>query len=144
MLTWSAPEGADSNFILSTRQDIPINALGPTSGKSFLEKGRYTDVSIIATGPWTITITPAPPRPQRKTFVFSGVDGMNLPSFVLKKGAKVKWSAPDGADSNFILSTDQDLVVNALGPVKGKSYMSPGLYTGVSVTATGPWTIRVG
>src|SRR6266496_1630918 len=53
-IVWRCPGCGGSNFIISTNQDIPVNALGPTSGRSFLRKGRYTRVSVSASGVWVI------------------------------------------------------------------------------------------
>ena len=55
-MIWSCAGCKGSNFVFSTDSDIPVNALGPVKGKSFLEKGRYTGVSVMATGPWKIII----------------------------------------------------------------------------------------
>jgi hypothetical protein len=142
-ISWRCGGCAGSNFVLSTRQDIPVNSLGPTSGKSFLPKGRYTGVSVIASGPWTITMSPAPKRPVRGSYVLTGVGGQNLAPFTLMHDSDVTWSCAGCRGSNFVLSTAQDIPVNALGPTSGKSFLEKGRYTRVSVTATGPWKIVI-
>jgi hypothetical protein len=142
-IVWRCSGCAGSNFVFSTRQDIPVNALGPTSGKSFLPKGRYTGISVIATGPWTITLSPAPKRPLRASYTLTGVGGQNVAPFTLTHDSDVIWSCAGCRGSNFVLSTAQDIPVNALGPVKGKSFLEKGRYTDVSVMATGPWKIVI-
>ncbi len=142
-IVWRCPGCTDSNFIFSTNQDIPVNALGPTSGRSFLKKGRYTRVSVSGSGAWTITLTAAAARPVRSSYILKGEDGMNVAPFTLTHGSNIVWSCPRCAGSNFIVSTDQDIPVNALGPTHGSSFLERGRYTGVSVTASGPWTITI-
>jgi hypothetical protein len=141
---WSCPGCSGSNFIFSTSQDIPVNALGPTRGRSFLERGRYTHVSISATGRWTITIKPTRPRPVRSRYVLTGVDSMNVKPFTLTHGSNLRWTCRRCRGSNFIISTDQDIPVNALGPTKGRSFLEKGRYTGVNISATGLWKIIIG
>jgi hypothetical protein len=140
-IVWSCPGCGGSNFALSTNQDIPINALGPTHGRSFLERGRYTGVSVMASGSWRITMTPARQVPVRRSYRFTGVDSVNLRPFTLTHGSDIFWSCPRCRGSNFAISTDQDIPVNALGPIHGRSYLERGRYTGVNVMASGPWTI---
>lgn len=140
-VSWRCAGCAGSNFAFSTNQDVPVNSLGPTGGKSFLPKGRYTGVSVIASGPWTITMGSAPKRPVRSSYVLTGVGGQNVAPFVLTHDSDLIWSCTGCRASNFAVSTDQDIPVNALGPVKGKSFLEKGRYTGVSVIATGPWKI---
>jgi hypothetical protein len=62
---WSYPSCADSNFIVNTDQDVPVNALDHTHGVSFLKKGLYTGVSVIGSVSWRITVRPAGKRPVR-------------------------------------------------------------------------------
>ncbi len=140
-VSWRCGGCAGANFVFSTRQNIPVNSLGPISGKSFLPKGRYTGVSVIGSGAWTITMAPAPKRPVRASYVLTGTGGQNVAPFVLTHDSVVIWSCAGCRGSNFVLSTSQDIPVNALGPVKGKSFLERGRYTGISVTATGPWKI---
>lgn len=142
-ITWSCPNCAGSNFVLATRQDIPVNSLGPVRGTSFLEKGRYTGVSVTASGSWTITMKPSTPRPVRATYVIRGADAQNVKPFRLTHDSDLIWSCPKCRGSNFIVSSDQDIPVNALGPTKGKSFLEKDSYTGVSVTASGPWVITL-
>jgi hypothetical protein len=142
-VTWRCAGCSGSNFVLSTDQDIPVNALGPTRGRSFLPKGRYTGVNVIGRGPWSITVTPAPRRPVRSTYVLTGTDGQNLPPFVLTHDSDVLWACSRCRGSNFVLSTDQDIPVNALGPVGGRSFLERGRYTGVNVIGKGPWKIII-
>ncbi len=138
---WRCAACAGANFVFSTGRNIPVNSLGPTSGKSFLPKGRYTGVSVIGSGAWTISMAPAPKRPVRGSYVLTGVGGQNVAPFVLTHDSDVVWSCAGCRNSNFVFSTSMDIPVNALGPVKGKSFLERGRYTGISVTATGPWTI---
>ena len=140
-ISWRCSACAGANFVLSTKQDIPVNSLGPTSGKSFLEKGRYTGVSVIASGPWTVTLSPAAKRPVRRSYTITGVGGQNVAPFTLTDDSDVIWSCAGCKGKNFVVSTDSDIPVNALGPVKGKSFLEKGRYTGISVIATGPWKI---
>lgn len=140
-VSWRCGGCAGSNFAFSTRQNIPVNSLGPTSGKSFLPKGRYTGVNVIASGAWTITMSPAPKRPVRPSYVLTGAGGQNIAPFVLTHDSDVIWSCAGCRGSNFAFSTSSNIPVNALGPVKGKSFLEKGRYTGVSVIATGPWKI---
>jgi hypothetical protein len=142
-IAWRCSGCAGSNFIFATDQGIPVNALGPTRGKSFLQKGRYTGLRVIASGTWSIRITRAPRRPVRSSYVLTGTDGQNLAPFVLTHDSDVSWSCPSCSDANFIFSTDQDIAVNALGPTKGKSFLQRGRYTGVSVVADGRWKIVI-
>ena len=125
-VSWRCGGCAGSNFIFSTKQDIPVNSLGPTTGKSFLPKGRYTGVSVIGTGAWTITMAPAPKRPVRASYVLTGVGGQNVAPFMLTHDSDVIWSCAGCRASNFVFSTNQDIPVNALGPVKGKSFLETG------------------
>jgi hypothetical protein len=129
--------------VFSTKQDIPVNALGPTRGRSFMAKGRYTGVSVIASGSWTITLSAAATRPVRRSYTLTGVDSQNVAPFTLTHGSNVIWTCPKCRNNNFVLSSDQDIPVNALGPAHGTSFMAKGRYTGVSVTAKGPWTISL-
>jgi hypothetical protein len=138
---WSCPGCRGSNFVLSTDQDIPVNSLGPTMGRSFLERGRYTGVSITASGRWRITMRRAQPRPVRSTYVLTGVESTKIRPFTLTHGSTLTWSCARCRGSNFVISTDQDIPVNALGPTRGKSFLEEGRYTGVSITARGPWKI---
>jgi hypothetical protein len=143
-VSWTCGGCRGSNFVFSTRQDIPVNALGPTRGGSFLERGRYTGVSVTATGAWRITIKPAPARPVRSRYVLTGVDGRNLRPFTLKRDSNITWTCGGCARSNFIVSTDQDIPVNSLSRTRGRSFLERGRYTGVSVTASGAWRIVIG
>jgi Zn finger protein HypA/HybF involved in hydrogenase expression len=140
-LVWSCPGCRNSNFAVTTNQDIPVNALGPTHGVSFLQKGRYTGVSVTATGPWVIRLSAAAARPVARSYTLTGVDGENVRPFTLTHGSDVIWSCPRCTSSNFAVTTDQDIPVNALGHTHGTSYLEKGRYTGVSVTASGPWKI---
>ena len=142
-ISWRCGGCAGANFVLSTKQDIPVNSLGPTSGKSFLPKGRYTGVSVIASGPWTVALSPAPKRPVRASYTLTGVGGHNVAPFTLTHDSDVIWSCAGCKGTNFVFSTDSDIPVNALGPVKGKSFLEKGRYTGVSVMANGPWKIII-
>jgi hypothetical protein len=142
-VSWRCSGCAGANFVFSTRQNIPVNSLGPTSGKSFLSKGRYTGVSVIGNGAWSITMSPAPKRPVRSSYVLSGTGGQNIAPFVLTHDSDVSWFCAGCKGSNFVLSTGQGIPVNALGPVKGKSFLERGRYTGISVIATGPWKIII-
>jgi hypothetical protein len=138
---WSCPGCGGSNFVMSTDKGIPVNSLGPTGGRSFLERGRYRRVSITAIGAWRITIRRAQPRPVRSSYVLTGVESMNVRPFTLTHGSTLTWSCARCRGSNFVISTDQDIPVNALGPTRGKSFLEKGRYTGVSITARGPWKI---
>jgi hypothetical protein len=140
-VSWRCGDCAGANFVFSTKQDIPVNSLGPTSGKSFLPKGRYTGVSVIGSGAWTITLSPAPKRPVRASYVLTGFGGQNIAPVTLTHDSDVIWSCAGCRGSNFVLSTSSDIPVNALGPIKGKSFLERGRYTGISVIATGPWKI---
>lgn len=142
-IVWSCPKCGGSNFVFMTEQDIPVNALGPIRGTSFLEKGRYTGVSITASGSWTITMRPSTSRSVKSTYVIRGVDGQNVKPFKLTHDSDLVWSCPKCKGSNFVVSSDQDIPVNALGPTKGKSFLEKGSYTGVSITASGPWVITL-
>ena len=140
-VSWRCGGCAGANFVFSTSQNISVNSLGPTSGKSFLPKGRYTGVSVIGSGAWTITMSPAPKRPVRASYVLTGAGGQNIAPFTLTHDSDLIWSCAGCRGSNFVVSTSSDIPVNALGPVKGKSFLERGRYTGVSVIATGPWKI---
>lgn len=96
---------------------------------------------MIGSGAWTITLAPAPKRPVRASYVLTGVGGQNVAPFVLTHDSDVIWSCAGCKGSNFVFSTSSDIPVNALGPVKGKSFLERGRYTDVSVMATGPWKI---
>jgi hypothetical protein len=142
-LRWSCTGCSGDSFVISTDQDAPVNALGPTHGTSFLPEGRYTGVNITASGAWGITFTRAHPRPVRSRYVLKGVDTQNLAPFTLTHDSIVAWSCPECSDQNFVITTDQDTPVNALGPTQGRGFLSKGRYTGVSITASGPWTIII-
>jgi phage FluMu protein Com len=142
-LIWTCPRCSGTNFAVSTNQDIPVNALGPTHGRSFLERGRYTGVSITASGPWTIVPRPAPKMPARASYRFAGVDGQNLRPFTVTHVSDLLWSCPRCRNTNFAVTTNQDIPVNALGPTHGRSYLDRGRYTSVRVTASGPWVIVI-
>jgi hypothetical protein len=138
---WSCPGCGGSNFVMSTDKGIPVNSLGPTGGRSFLERGRYRRVSITAVGRWTITIRRAQPRPVRSSYVLTGVESMNVRPFTLTHGSTLTWSCTRCQASNFIVATDQNIPVNAVGRTRGKSFLAKGRYTGVSITARGRWKI---
>jgi|RhiMetdeSRZDD1v2_1073273.scaffolds.fasta_scaffold369007_2 hypothetical protein len=140
-VAWSCPGCGESNFIFSTDQEIPVNALGVTHGSSFLERGRYTGVSISADGPWTIRMTASKLRPVRRTYTLRGVDSQKVRPFTLTHDSDVIWACGGCSDSNFIFATDQDIPVNALNSTHGKSFLERGRYTSVSISADGPWTI---
>jgi hypothetical protein len=61
-LYWSCSSCADQNFQMSNSDpnvNITVNALGPTSGKTFLDAGDYHDVTVNTEGgAWAITINP--------------------------------------------------------------------------------------
>jgi hypothetical protein len=138
---WSCPGCGGSAFVMSTNKGIPVNSLGPTAGRSFLERGRYRRVSITAIGAWRITIRRSQPRPVRSSYVLTGVESMNVRPFTLTHGSTLTWSCARCQGSNFIISTDQDIPVNAVRRTRGKSFLEKGRYTGVSITARGPWKI---
>ena len=138
---WTCPGCLGGYFVLLTDKGIPVNALGPTSGRSFLERGRHGRVRVTATGPWTITIRRAQPRPVRSSYVLTGVESMNIRPFRLTHGSTLTWSCARCQGSNFVVSTDQDIPVNAVGRTRGKSFLEKGRYTGVSITARGRWKI---
>jgi len=140
---WSCPGCGDANFIFSTNSDIPVNALNHTHGVSFLAKGRYTGVSVIGSGGWKITLRPASKRPVARSYLLTGVDSQNLRPFTLIHDSKLTWSCPRCSDSNFIVSTSQDIPVNALNRTSGSSFLSKGHYTSVSVTGSGNWRIVI-
>lgn len=138
---WSCPGCAGSAFLMSTDRGLPVNSLGPTAGRSFLERGRYRRVSVTAVGAWKITIRRAEPRPVRPSYVLTGVESMNVRPFTLTHGSTLTWSCARCQGSNFVVSTDQDIPVNAVGRARGKSFLAKGRYTGVSITARGRWKI---
>jgi hypothetical protein len=138
---WSCPGCLGGNFVMSTNKGIPVNSLGPTGGRSFLERGRYRRVSITAIGAWRITIRRAQPRPVRSSYVLTGVESMNVRPFTLTHGSTLTWSCARCQGSNFVISTDQDIPVNAVRRTQGKSFLEKGRYTGVSITARGRWKI---
>ena len=138
---WSCPGCLGRNFVMSTDKGIPVHSLGPTGGRSFLERGRYRRVSVTASGRWTITIRRAQPRPVRSSYVLTGVESMNIRPFTLTHGSTLTWSCARCQTSNFVVSTDQDIPVNAVGRTRGKSFLEKGRYTGVSITARGRWKI---
>ena len=78
---------------------------------------------------------------MRRSYTITGVGGQNVAPFTLTHDSDVIWSCAGCKGSNFVFSTESDIPVNALGPVKGKSFLEQGRYTGVRVTATGPWKI---
>lgn len=140
---WSCPGCGDANFIFSTDSDIPVNALGHTHGVSFLAKGRYTGVNVIGSGSWKITLRPAAKRPVARSYVLTGVDSQNLRPFTLTHDSRLSWSCPGCGSSNFIVSTNEDIPVNALNRRSGSSFLGKGRYTGVSVTGSGNWRIVI-
>ena len=142
---WSCPSCSGDNFIMETAEEPGvINALGPTRGLSFLPHGHYTGVSVVGSGNWTITITPARPRPVKSSYMLTGVDSTNLRPFTLTHASKVVWSCPACASSNFIFETSESPgIVNALNHTHGNSYIPKGHYTGVSVDGAGAWSIRI-
>jgi hypothetical protein len=142
-ILWTCAGCGGQNFIVSTDNGGVVNALGPVRGSSFLPAGRYGSVNVIGTGAWTIRFTAATKRPVRSSYTLSGVDGSNVKPFTLTHGSRVTWSCPRCHGQNFIFSTGQGGVVNALGPTHGSSYMDRGRYTDVSVIASGPWTITI-
>lgn len=142
---WSCPGCSQSNFIFETNETPGVvNALNHTHGLSFLSRGRYTGVSIVGSGSWTITLRTAAKRPVVHSYVLSGVDSTNVKPFTLTHDSNVIWSCPDCSQSNFIFETNESPgVVNALNHTHGSSFLPKGHYTGVSVTATGSWTIKL-
>lgn len=138
---WTCRGCNNSNFIFTTDQGLPVNALNQTQGRSFLERGRYTGVQIIASGPWTIQIRTTASRPLRSTYTLTGAGGQNVRPFTLTHDSDLIWACPSCSDSNFIISTDQGLPVNALNRTRGRSFLERGRYTGVTIAANGPWKI---
>ena len=62
-LKWSCPSCTSDNFQIGNNPNdssqITVNALGPTSGQTYLDPGTYHDVSINTEGgAWTINIVP--------------------------------------------------------------------------------------
>jgi hypothetical protein len=62
-LEWSCPSCAGDNFAISNSANdanqIDVNALGPTSGQTYVDPGSYHDVEINTEGgAWTINIVP--------------------------------------------------------------------------------------
>ena len=62
-LRWSCPSCAGVNFIIDNDfndgDDITVNGLNQTSGKTVIDAGAYHKVQIITEGQaWTLTITP--------------------------------------------------------------------------------------
>ena len=81
---WSCPGCSSSNFVFSTASDIPVNALNHTHGVSFLKKGRYSGVSVIVSGSWTIRLRTAGSRPlllpvSEGRFLLSGYHSVSFP-----------------------------------------------------------------
>jgi hypothetical protein len=61
-----------------------------------------------------------------RTYVLTGIDSQNLRLFVLMHDSRVSWSCSGCRNSNFIISTDQDIPVNALNRTSGTSFLSKG------------------
>jgi len=61
-LYWSCPSCGGDNFTIENSDgdsDIAVNALGPTSGKTFIDAGTYHDVTVNTEGgDWTLSIHP--------------------------------------------------------------------------------------
>jgi hypothetical protein len=59
-LYWSCPGCSDSNFIINVDglNDIAVNSLDATTGKTFVDAGTYHDTTIEGTGAWTLSFHP--------------------------------------------------------------------------------------
>jgi len=117
---------------------LGIGASGSSSGSS--KTVTVAGQAKTVTQPVTVVRTVAPKATAARAL--RGVDGQNLPPFTLDHDSTLVWSCPGCSTSNFVLNTDQDVPINSLNHAHGTSFLPAGRYTGVSVIATGPWTIR--
>ncbi len=160
-LTWSCPTCASGNFIINNgvndSAQIGVNSLDQASGKTVIDAGTYTDVSINTEGQsWTITITPgnstqtttSPSPSASKPQTFSGAGSENIGTITVPASSTLAWSCASCGSGNFIINNsindDSQIGVNALDQTSGKTVIDAGTYTDVAINTEGQdWTITL-
>jgi len=126
---------------------LPVNVLGAAGGTSFLEPGRFRGVKVTADGAdaqpaWTITFTPANPRPIRSSYRLDGRGTENLAPFTLAHASIATWSCRCG--KSFELTSDSNPLLSVHSARShGRTRLPAGRYAKVSVTAEDRWTVEI-
>jgi hypothetical protein len=79
--------------------------------------------------------------------VFNGSANENLGTINVETESMLTWTCEGCSEANFIIdskSGPSTVLVNSLKETSGHTVVEQGTYKGFEVTATGPWTVKIG